>query len=115
MVKGPRSESEQEDGQTDGEKWHVQAFFDVSGATSPSCTVTQAIRNVHDQPESINARPAVENLLRPVEFKTILQPRILDNWHQLSAWILSLSEEGVYAETSEKFYLSSVLVTHLCL
>ena len=32
-----------------------------------------------------------------------------------SARILSLSEEGVYAETSEKFYLSSVLVTHLCL
>ena len=32
-----------------------------------------------------------------------------------SARILSLSEEGVYAETSEKFYLSSVLVTHLYL
>ena len=28
---------------------------------------------------------------------------------------LSLSEECVYAETSEKFYLSSVIVTHLCL
>ena len=26
-----------------------------------------------------------------------------------------LSEEGVYTETSEKFYLSSVLVTHSCL
>ena len=32
-----------------------------------------------------------------------------------SARIFSLSEEGVYAETLEKFYLSSVLVTHLCL
>ena len=36
-------------------------------------------------------------------------------WEDPSWAALSLSEEGVYAETSEKFYLSSVLVTHLCL
>ena len=37
------------------------------------------------------------------------------SWPTRSARILSLSEEGVYAETSEKFYQSSVLITHLCL
>ena len=55
---------------------------DVSGATSLSRKVTQAIRKVHDQPESVRTRPAVVNLLRAVEFKTIPQPRILDAWHQ---------------------------------
>ena len=61
---------------------------DVSGATSPSCTVMRAIRNVHDQPQSIRTRPAVENLslLRPVEFKTIPQPQILDAWHQYTRY-----------------------------
>ena len=46
----------------------------VSDATLPSCMVRQVIRNVHDQPESIRKRPAVENLIRSVEFKTIPQP-----------------------------------------
>ena len=55
---------------------------DVNGATSPSCTVTRAIQTVHDQLESVCMRPAVENLLRPVGFKTISQPQILDAWHQ---------------------------------
>ena len=53
-----------------------------SGATSQSCKVTQAIRNVHDQPESHRTWPAMVNLLRPVEFNTIPQPQILDAWHQ---------------------------------
>ena len=55
---------------------------DVSGATLPSCKVTRAIRNVHDERESIRLRPAVENLIRLVEFKTIPQSQILDAWHQ---------------------------------
>ena len=44
-----------------------------------------------------------------------LLQRVRGSESERSARILSLSEEGVYAETSEKFYLSSVLVTHLCL
>ena len=55
---------------------------DVSGATSPSCKVTRANWNVHDQPESFRTRPAAVNLIRLVEFKTIPQPRMLDAWHQ---------------------------------
>ena len=54
----------------------------VSGATSQSCKVTQAILNVHDQPESLRRRPAIVNTLRPVKFKTISKPWILDAWHQ---------------------------------
>ena len=34
---------------------------DVSGATSPSCKVTRAIRNVHDQPESLRRRSVAAN------------------------------------------------------
>ena len=55
---------------------------DISGATSHSCEVTRAIQNVHDQPELLRRRPALVNLLRPVEFKTIPQPQILDAWYQ---------------------------------
>ena len=55
---------------------------DVSGATLQSCKVTPAIQSVHDQPKSVRTRPAVVNLLRPVELKIIPQPRILDAWHQ---------------------------------
>ena len=57
---------------------------DVSGVTLLSCKVTRAIRNVHayDQWDSIHLRPAVENLIRLVAFKTIPQSRILDSWHQ---------------------------------
>ena len=51
-------------------------------ATSHSCKVTWAIRYVHVQPESVRTQPAVVNLLRPVEFETILQRRIFDAWHQ---------------------------------
>ena len=61
------------------------SFCDVSGATScswRSWAVTRAIWNVHDQPGLIRTRPAVENLLRPVEFKTIPQPGILNICHQ---------------------------------
>ena len=36
----------------------------VSGATSKSCKVTRAIRNVHGQAESVRRRPAVVNVLR---------------------------------------------------
>ena len=56
----------------------------LSGATSQTCIVTSAIRNVHDQPKSFRTRPAVVNLLHPVEFKTISQPRIIDAWRQWS-------------------------------
>ena len=59
-----------------------ESVCDVSGATSPSCKVTRAIRNVHDQPESFQRRPAVVNPLCPIEFMTILQPQILDAWYQ---------------------------------
>ena len=52
-----------------------------SGATSQSCKVTGAIRNVHDHLESVRTRPAVVNVLRPVEFKLIPQPWILNTWH----------------------------------
>ena len=53
---------------------------DVSGATSPSYTTTWAIRNVHGKLESIGGPPAVQTLIRPVEFKTIPLPLILDAW-----------------------------------
>ena len=49
---GPRSKFEREDDQTNSEK--MAQVRDVSGATSPSCKVTRAIQNVHDQPESIH-------------------------------------------------------------
>ena len=39
------------------------------------------IRNVHDQPKS-PCRPTVVNLICAVKFKVILQPPILDGWHQ---------------------------------
>ena len=70
---GLRSKLEWEDGQSyrRQKKRHVQAFEASDGATSPSCKVTRAIRNVHDQPESVRSRPAVVNPLRLVEFKTI--------------------------------------------
>ena len=55
---------------------------DISGAASQSCKVTRAIRNVHDQPESLCWWPAVVNLICSVEFKTIPQPRVIDAWHQ---------------------------------
>ena len=58
---------------------------DISGATSPSYKVMWAVRNVHVQPAwpwSVRRWPAVVNLLRLVEFKTIPQPRIYDAWHQ---------------------------------
>ena len=42
---------------------------------------TRVIRNAHDQLESFHTRPAAENVLCPVEFRTIAQPRILDTWH----------------------------------
>ena len=58
------------------------SVFDVSGATSPSCKVTQAIRNVHDQLESLWRRHAIINLMRPIEFKIIPQPRSFDARHQ---------------------------------
>ena len=42
----------------------ARAFFcDVSDATWQSCKVTRAIRNVHDQPESLHMRPAVVSLI----------------------------------------------------
>ena len=78
---GPRSKSEREDSRTDSEKTARLSFCGVSGATSQSCKVTQAIRNVHDQPESLRRRPAVVNLLGPVEL-TIPQSQFLGAWHQ---------------------------------
>ena len=67
----------------------------MAGATSQSCKVTRMIRNVHDQSESFRTRPAavVENVLHPVEFKTISQPRILDAWHNDAIPAASLSPE----------------------
>ena len=72
----PRSKFEREDGRLtvlrsfssdNNKKKMVRASVcDVSGATSPSCEVTRAIRNVHDQPESVRTRPATVNLLRQV-------------------------------------------------
>ena len=53
------------------------SICDVSGATSQSCKITRAIRNVHNQSES-----AVVNVLRPFKFKTIPRPQILDAWQQ---------------------------------
>ena len=45
--------------------------------------MARAIPNVHDQPESFRYRwPTVMNLIRPVKFKTVSQPRILDAWHK---------------------------------
>ena len=64
-----------EEGQTDSKKMAHASVCDVSGATLQSCMVTRAIRNVHDQTESIRTRPAVANLLHPVEFKTIPHPQ----------------------------------------
>ena len=55
---------------------------DVGGAISQSCKVMRAIRKVHDQLESLHTWPAVLNLLRSVEFKTIPQSQILDAWNQ---------------------------------
>ena len=79
---GPRSKLEWEDGRTDSEKMARVSVCDISGATSPSCKATQAIRNVHNQPESLCRRPAVVKLICPIEFKTTPHPRILDAWHQ---------------------------------
>ena len=82
---GRSSKFSGEDGQAGGEKMARAGVCDVSGVTSSSwrsCTVTRAIRNVHDQPGLSRTRPAVENLLRPVEFKTIPQLRILNIRHQ---------------------------------
>ena len=63
--------------------WHVQACVtSVVPRTSPSCTIMRAIQNAHDQPGSVRRWPAVGNLIRPVKLKTILQPRVLDAWHQ---------------------------------
>ena len=53
---------------------------DVCGATSPSCKVTRAIRNVYDQPERVRRRPTEVNLFT-VKFKTIPQPQVLDAWY----------------------------------
>ena len=78
---GPTSKFELEESQTDSKKWLGESC-DISGATSQSCMVTWAIRNVHDKPESFRTWPAVVSVLRPVEFKIIPQPRILDAWHQ---------------------------------
>ena len=76
------SNYELEDGQTEGEKKNGTCeLCGTSGATLQSCKDTWAIWNVHDQPESLHTRPAVENVLRQVDFKTIPQPRILDAWH----------------------------------
>ena len=45
--------------------------------------MARAIPNVHDQPESFRYRwPTVMNLIRPVKFQTVSQPRILDAWHK---------------------------------
>ena len=80
----PTLKFEGEDSQTDSENIARASVRDVGGATSHSCKVTPAIRNVDDQPESIRMPPAVVNLLGgPVEVKTIPQPRILklDAWH----------------------------------
>ena len=47
---------------------------------------------------------------------TFMDQKVMKGSELMSARILSLlSEEGVYTETLEKFYLSSVLVTHSCL
>ena len=79
---GPRLKFEQEDGQTDGEtKWHVRAFDTSVVPPSQSCKVKLSIWNVHDQPR-ITSYATVVNRLRPVEFKTIPQPRILHACHQ---------------------------------
>ena len=83
---GPRSKFEQEDGQTDGEEYGTCERLWRCGATSQSCKVTRAIRNVSDQPKPVRTRPAVENVLRPVEFKTIPQPRILDAWSTMTQY-----------------------------
>ena len=48
---------------------------------SQSCKVTLAIQNVNDYPESFRTRPAVVNLLRLFDFKTIPQSPFLDVWH----------------------------------
>ena len=66
---GPRSKYEWENGQTDRQKMARVRVCHFSGATLPSCTVTRAIRNVHDQLESLRGRPAVVNLLHPVELR----------------------------------------------
>ena len=58
------------------------SLCDISGATLQSCNVAGVIQDVRDQPESIRARSAVVNLLCPVEFIAIPQPRILDAWQQ---------------------------------
>ena len=78
---GPTSKFELEDGQTDGAKNGTCKLLWRNGATLQSCKVARAIRNVHDKPESFRARPAIVNVLRLVEFKTIPQPWILDAWH----------------------------------
>ena len=49
-TEGPRLKFEVEDGRTDSEKMAHASLCDVTGATSQSCKVTQAIRNAHDQP-----------------------------------------------------------------
>ena len=46
------------------EKMTPASICYVSGATSPSWKVTLAMRNVHDQPESLRRRPTVVNLIR---------------------------------------------------
>ena len=79
---GPRSKFGREDNQTDSERNGKCECLWRRGATSPSCKVMCAIRNVPDQPESVRTWPSIVNLLRLVEFKTIPQPRILDAWHQ---------------------------------
>ena len=60
----------------------LAAGGDAVGATSQPCKVTQPIWNVHDQPESPRRHHTIVNLLCPVEFQIISQPRLLDAQHQ---------------------------------
>ena len=53
------------------------SIYDVIGATSQSCKVTRAIRNIHDQLKSLCCRPAIVKLFRPVEFKSIRSLELL--------------------------------------
>ena len=77
MVKVWGRSSNGKTGKQAAKKMARVSFCDVSGATSPSCTVTRAFRNVHDQPDLIRRRPAVQSVLCPVEFKTICSPESL--------------------------------------
>ena len=82
MVKVRGWNLNRENSQTDSEKLarpSVSDFIEIV-AILQSCQVTRASLNVLDQPESLHRRCTGANLLHPVEFNAIPQPRFFEAW-----------------------------------